>query len=577
MSSCRPLCAVALSLTLAFLSSCANTRIENFTFADGQVPLADGWSFSTDDAHTDSAPEQPRDDASPSPEDGSTPRRFVDLVSPPRQDGLVLPDKASPQDDSFTPVEPVPCANNQDCIDLFLNVPPCRNVLCSGGECQEIFKPAGSPCEGPGMDPPACQQYQCSTGGACGTAGLPDGTPCGEADLCGQQVCLAGVCSPGQGLDCVDGNPCTEDMCDPNLGCVYTYTAVPCDDGNSCTAGDFCNAGACQPGNLVCQCQSDADCAASEDGDLCNGTLVCSSGSCVVHQGTVVTCPQAEGQCMVSSCNPATGSCSFGAAPNGTPCSDDDLCTGGDSCQGGACAGNPIRGCGEDPDPCGGQPCDGAGLFYYAIMGTFDSGTCTALAGKWGDGKKCWTKGVTLSYNQMGNFDSGACNSLGGKWADGAKCWFTGDGGAINGSVLGSVSASSQSSVWAPSPATMGTFDSSVCSSLGGTWASGKKCFYTSGKLYYSTMGTFDSGVCTGLGGKWGDSKKCWTKNVELFSAIMGTFDSGVCTGLGGKWGDAKKCWSTAGGLFYAIMGTFDSGVCTGLGGKWGDGKKCWH
>lgn len=47
---------------------------------------------------------------------------------------------------------------------------------------------------------------------------------------------------------CDDGQPCTDDACDPMLGCTHTSDAMnACDDGNACTVGDACNSrGICQ-------------------------------------------------------------------------------------------------------------------------------------------------------------------------------------------------------------------------------------------------------------------------------------------------------------------------------------------
>ena len=53
---------------------------------------------------------------------------------------------------------------------------------------------------------------------------------------------------------CDDGNPCTDDLCDPTLGCVYFNNNAPCTDGNACTANDVCSAGACVGGNTAPSC-----------------------------------------------------------------------------------------------------------------------------------------------------------------------------------------------------------------------------------------------------------------------------------------------------------------------------------
>jgi hypothetical protein len=52
------------------------------------------------------------------------------------------------------------------------------------------------------------------------------------------------------GTNCDDGNPCTDDSCDPLTGCVHTNKpdGTACSDGNVCTVGDSCVAGSCVGG-----------------------------------------------------------------------------------------------------------------------------------------------------------------------------------------------------------------------------------------------------------------------------------------------------------------------------------------
>ena len=52
-------------------------------------------------------------------------------------------------------------------------------------------------------------------------------------------------------LDCNDGNPCTDDICDSTLGCLHANNSLPCSDGNTCTSGDVCNGGTCVGGNTT--------------------------------------------------------------------------------------------------------------------------------------------------------------------------------------------------------------------------------------------------------------------------------------------------------------------------------------
>ncbi|MCP4918862.1 MAG: hypothetical protein GY913_18305, partial [Proteobacteria bacterium] len=85
--------------------------------------------------------------------------------------------------------------------------------------------------------------------GACVTPPLPDGKPCDDADACTLvSVCEGGVCLGSGELDCDDDNPCTDDSCDSELGCLTASNDVACDDEDPCTSGDACVEGACQPG-----------------------------------------------------------------------------------------------------------------------------------------------------------------------------------------------------------------------------------------------------------------------------------------------------------------------------------------
>jgi subtilisin family serine protease len=50
---------------------------------------------------------------------------------------------------------------------------------------------------------------------------------------------------------CDDGNPCTNDVCDPATGCHYAPNTSPCSDGTECTLADRCNGGQCQAGTKL--------------------------------------------------------------------------------------------------------------------------------------------------------------------------------------------------------------------------------------------------------------------------------------------------------------------------------------
>jgi hypothetical protein len=55
---------------------------------------------------------------------------------------------------------------------------------------------------------------------------------------------------------CDDGNPCTDDLCDPVAGCLHSSNSAPCTDANACTSNDVCNSGQCVGGDVAPGCTS---------------------------------------------------------------------------------------------------------------------------------------------------------------------------------------------------------------------------------------------------------------------------------------------------------------------------------
>jgi outer membrane protein assembly factor BamB len=124
--------------------------------------------------------------------------------------------------------------------------------------------------------------------------------PCSDFSACTTgDTCVEGRCV-GQGLDCDDGDPCTDDLCDASTGCVHVPTRT-CDDGNPCTTDR------CRP---MEGCDNDAlaDGTPCDDGELCTTADICLFGRC---RGVSV--------------------------PEGTVCDDGDPCSKADRCLDGAC------------------------------------------------------------------------------------------------------------------------------------------------------------------------------------------------------------------------------------------------
>ena len=213
-------------------------------------------------------------------------------------------------------------------------------------------------------DDNACTEDKCKAEDGCEnlpTDGVEclDGDPCTMADHCVQDVCV------GTPVECKDDNPCTDDGCDETGGCVFTPNDDACDDGNPCTVGDQCNEEECVGTELPCDCQANEDCGELEDGNVCNGTLVCNMDvlpyKCDVDAQTIIECnPPEEGPdavCQQAHCVPESGECQVIPANEGFACDDANACTAGDKCVEGTCTPGIEINCADD-NPCTDDSCD---------------------------------------------------------------------------------------------------------------------------------------------------------------------------------------------------------------------------
>ncbi len=251
---------------------------------------------------------------------------------------------------------------------------------CSGGVCV-----SGGPlgCD----DGDVCTDDSCDPATGCvhmnNTAPCSDGSACTTGDLCS-----GGVCVGGPPPDCDDGNVCTDDSCDPSSGCVHVNNVASCDDGSACTTGDACSGGVCVGGPApdcddanVCtddSCDPAVGCvyannvASCDDGSACTTGDLCSGGACL--GGAPLGCDDGN-VCTDDSCDPAVG-CVY--ANNAAPCDDGSACTTGDACSGGACVGGPPPDC-DDGNVCTDDSCDPAtGCTHLFVDGDLD-GACDAL------------------------------------------------------------------------------------------------------------------------------------------------------------------------------------------------------
>ncbi|MBM4345371.1 MAG: hypothetical protein FJ100_18525 [Deltaproteobacteria bacterium] len=275
--------------------------------------------------------------------------------------------------------------NSKNGFCLLTNV----NAPGSFVECDDGLKATeGDYCDDDGVCKGSAFVAQCTTTADC--AKLEDGDVCNGTLFCNKaakppscqlnpatvvkcptaldSVCSKTLCNKATGKCEVKpterlGKSCPVD--DPNCD-AYVFLpegaspiVVPCDDGDVCTGSSSCKSGKCaaEPTAFVCGCKADADCAAKEDGNKCNGTLFCNKvkGKCEINQSTIVNCSTVnDGQCAKNVCDPVSGQCKLteiGAPGNYVPCEDGNLCTQFDDCEGGACvSGTNTCACTKDEE-----------------------------------------------------------------------------------------------------------------------------------------------------------------------------------------------------------------------------------
>ncbi|MCB9785330.1 MAG: hypothetical protein H6744_01435 [Deltaproteobacteria bacterium] len=254
---------------------------------------------------------------------------------------------------TFTP-NTAPCSDGNTCTD----------DICGGGKCVSTSAPGACDC----FDFIDCLPFD-------------DGDPCTGSLTCDQGQCVVAGSSVVV-CDTSGDGPCSKTACSPQSGlCVKTGLTGPvCDDGDPCTENDACSAGFCEgTESELCACDTKADCAPLEDGDLCNGSLQCVEHQCILDPATVKTCTgESPSVCEKIGCDPLTGTCGPVPKADGVSCDDGDSCTEGTTCSGGTCGGGVGPDC-DDGDACTVDTCDELGGCVNApTSGACDDGNaCT--------------------------------------------------------------------------------------------------------------------------------------------------------------------------------------------------------
>lgn len=279
---------------------------------------------------------------------------------------------------------PVPCEIDADCPDRRRCVDglcggggaPCTlheecedGVWCNGDErCDDGACAAGLPPDC-GLELAPCEVAVClEESRTCRAEPADDGSPCEDGDPCtGPDTCTSQVCTGG-GDACADDLACTPGDCIPGVGCVVDPgacaidgacwsdgdeqpgnpcmicdprvdplawspgLAVPCDDGDDCTADDSCAAGVC--GGRAYDCP-DEGLACTED--LCDGLGGClhrpAAGSCLID-GACFAPGESNPLEPCEACDPGIAPTAWTPDDSGVPLDDGIACTRG-ACVGG--------------------------------------------------------------------------------------------------------------------------------------------------------------------------------------------------------------------------------------------------
>jgi FtsP/CotA-like multicopper oxidase with cupredoxin domain/Ca2+-binding RTX toxin-like protein len=177
--------------------------------------------------------------------------------------------------ETYAEGSPAWCSEDANCSDANVcdGVATCNTAT---GTCL-----AGAPltCD----DANVCTADACDPATGCSSVALPDGQPCGDANVCnGTESCQGGSCAAGTALSCDDANVCTADACDPATGCssVALPDGQPCGDANVCNGTESCQGGSCAAGTPL----------ACDDGNACTIDSCDPSAGCT-HTPTTCSAP----------------------------------------------------------------------------------------------------------------------------------------------------------------------------------------------------------------------------------------------------------------------------------------------
>lgn len=159
-------------------------------------------------------------------------------------------------------------------------------------------------------------------------------------------------------------------------------------------------------------CVEDSECEELDDGDRCNGLVLCLDGKCQLVPDTVITCLPWEGPCGGELCIPESGLCEETLAPAGTDCDDQDPCTTEDRCLEGICGGSDFLDC-DDGNPCTADNCQGGTCISEPVEVSCEDGNPCTTGDQCQNGK-CASGGQQLDCDDGNPCTDDACSSVEG-------------------------------------------------------------------------------------------------------------------------------------------------------------------
>lgn len=310
---------------------------------------------------------------------------------------------------------------------------PCSHNTCQplSGDCTMVTLADGAPCD----DGNQCTVGEACTSGSCsGTstctcladsdcATQEDGNLCNGVLYCNKQ---SGTCviNPATVKVCptAGDSACSATVCAPSTGACeqdLAYTGAPCDaDGNPCTKNDFCDSGQCKPGNNICECLVDGDCAGKNGDNKCISSMYCDLTTYSCQPAQQVSCDTSlDTVCRTTACSPLTGKCVQTTLPDDTLCGEGGLCSGLLLCQDGDCTAGPPVSC-SDANDCTLDTCEPAqGCTFTALTSSIgapvlcsDGSVCTS-GDACSDGQ---CVGTTIDCNDNSPCTSDSCQPASG-------------------------------------------------------------------------------------------------------------------------------------------------------------------